>query len=205
MLKLRLSSPGEPAREACAQYSMTGIYLITGDGAGKTTSSLGMAMRTIGHGKKAVMIQFMKFWKSTGEYILQDSLKPLFEVHQFGRPHWLNISEGEKKYGEKAFKTEGIEEDDRAWALKGLKKAEEVLVTEKPHLLILDEICLATNTGLLTVKEVLALLDKMSPETTLVMTGRRAPQELQERADFVNTVMPTKYPQKYQAQEGIQY
>jgi len=197
--------PAAHAREEFAQFSMTGIYLITGDGAGKTTSSLGMAMRSIGHGKKVVMIQFMKFWKSTGEYIIQDSLKPLFEVHQFGRPHWLNISQGEKKYGEKEFKTEGVQNEDREWALKGLAKAEEVLVKEKPHLLILDEICLAANTGLISVREVLSLLDKMSPETTVVMTGRRAPQELQDRADFVNTVMPTKFPQKYQAQEGIQY
>jgi cob(I)alamin adenosyltransferase len=180
------------------------IYLFTGDGAGKTTAALGLAMRSIGHNHKVIMIQFMKFWKKTGEYKIQEKLKPYFEVYQFGREAWLKLSEDKAEFAHKKFHTENLEEIDRDCALCGLQKAKMVL-KEKPDLLILDEICLAVHSNLLKEKEVLGLLDEIPEKTTVVLTGRGSTKGLIERADFVNTVSPTKYPDDAVSEEGIQY
>jgi cob(I)alamin adenosyltransferase len=181
------------------------IYVITGDGAGKTTSALGLAMRSIGHNHRVVMIQFMKFWKKTGEYKIQDKLKNYYKVYQFGRETWLRLSKEEKpEFAHKKFHTENPEEIDRDCALCGLQKARMVL-KEKPDLLILDEICLAAHSGLLREKEVLDFLGEIPEKTTVVLTGRGASKGLIERADFVNTINPTKYPDVFDAKEGIQF
>ncbi|MEM5802324.1 MAG: cob(I)yrinic acid a,c-diamide adenosyltransferase [Candidatus Aenigmatarchaeota archaeon] len=185
---------------------MGAIYLFTGDGAGKTTNALGLALRCIGHRKKVVMIQFMKWWKNTGEYKIQELLKPYYEVYQFGRPGWLKISKkGEARFGKYKFRVRNIDELDREFALKGLKFAKEVMKKKKPDLLILDEINLACHAGLLKVKEVLDLLKKIPKKTTVVLTGRKAPKALIKSADYVNEIIARKFPKKTLAVKGIQY
>ena len=69
----------------------------------------------------------------------------------------------------------------------------------------MDEIILATQWKLLDVKDVLKLLDSVPEETTVVMTGRLAPKELIDRADFVNVVQEVKMPKRFKITEGIQY
>ena len=56
------------------------IYLYTGTGGGKTTNALGLALRSVGHGHKVVIIQFMKWWKNTGEYKIRKKLQPYYEI-----------------------------------------------------------------------------------------------------------------------------
>jgi len=179
-------------------------YLFTGKGAGKTTSGLGLAMRSIGHRHRVVMIQFMKWWKNTGEYKIQSKLKPYFRVYQFGRPVWLKLDGKKAEFGHKKFNAKEIEKLDREYALRGLGKAKEILRKEKPNLLILDEICLAVHSKLLKDKEVLDLL-KNTGKTTIVLTGRNASKKLIERADFVNSLNAVKYPKTSKAKEGIQF
>lgn len=181
------------------------VYIITGDGAGKTTSSLGMAMRSLGHGHKVVMIQWMKHWKNTGEYKIQRVLGKNYRVYQFGYPGWLKLSKSDAKFGSHKYKVHSAENIDREYALRGLRKAEEVVKKEKPHLLILDEICLAVASGLVTSDEVLQLLDKIPKKMDVVLTGRHAPRKLIKRADFVNEVVAKKYSSRQRAKKGIQY
>jgi cob(I)alamin adenosyltransferase len=181
------------------------IYLFTGEGAGKTTNALGLAMRSIGHNHKVVMIQFMKWWKNTGEYKIQNKLKPYFKVYQFGRPVWLKLDGGKAKFGKKKFNVKEVQKLDREYALKGLFKAEEIMLKDKPDLLILDEICLAVHSKLLRGSEVLAILDEIPQKTTVVLTGRHASKSLIKKADFVNTMNVTKYPSNIPSEEGIQY
>jgi cob(I)alamin adenosyltransferase len=76
---------------------------------------------------------------------------------------------------------------------------------KKPHLLVLDEVGLAAHWKMLDVEDLLRLLKKVPAETTVVMTGRMAPKELIERADFVNEVTQVKMPRKFELTEGIQY
>jgi len=136
------------------------IFLYYGTGAGKTTNALGLALRCVGHGLKAVIIQFMKGRKDIGEYLVKERLSPHYEIYQFGRKGWVNLR---SPSGE-----------DKVLARKAIEKAEEVL-KNKPHLLVLDEICLAAYIGLISVDDVLKLLNKVPEETDVVLTGRYCP------------------------------
>jgi cob(I)alamin adenosyltransferase len=181
------------------------IYLYYGTGGGKTTNALGLALRTVGHRKSVTIIQFLKWKKDIGEYLVKDKLKPYYEIYQFGREAWLGEEEKEAKFGEEKFNVEGIKSHDKELARKALNFAEQVLREKKPHLLVLDEINLATHWKLLEVKDVLRLLESVPEETTVVMTGRLAPKELIDRADFVNIVQGVKMPRSFKPTEGIQY
>jgi cob(I)alamin adenosyltransferase len=180
------------------------IYLYYGTGGGKTANALGLALRTVGHRRKAVIIQFLKWRKDTGEYLIEDRLKPFYEIYQFGREAWLGMEESDKVYANEKFRIEGLKLADRKLAKKALDFALEIL-EQRPHLLVLDEIALVVHWGLLPVKEVLDFLDKIPTETTTVLTGRLAPKELIERADFVNVVTEIKMPARFEIVEGIQY
>ncbi|MEM3623200.1 MAG: cob(I)yrinic acid a,c-diamide adenosyltransferase [Candidatus Bathyarchaeia archaeon] len=167
------------------------IYLYTGTGAGKTTNALGLALRSVGHKRKVVIIQFLKWWKKTGEYKIRNMLSPYYEIYQFGRRGWHGLG--------------NLGEEDKKLAYKALKFAEKIVKEKKPHLLVLDEINLALYCKLLEVKDVLALLDKIPKKTDVVLTGRFAPKELLERADFVNEIVDVKYPKEMVTTKGIQY
>ncbi|MEM3536376.1 MAG: cob(I)yrinic acid a,c-diamide adenosyltransferase [Candidatus Bathyarchaeia archaeon] len=167
------------------------IYLYTGTGAGKTTNALGLALRSIGHKRKVVIIQFLKWWKNTGEYKIRKMLAPYYEIYQFGRKGWHGLG--------------NLDERDKRLAQKALKFAEKIMKEKKPHLLVLDEINLALHCKLLDVKEVLAFLDKVPKRTDVVLTGRYAPKELINRAEFVNEIVDIKAPKEFVTTKGIQY
>ncbi len=167
------------------------VYLYTGMGAGKTANALGLALRSVGHRRKVVIIQFLKWWKNTGEYKIRGMLAPYYEIYQFGRKGWIGLST--------------LGDEDRNLAEKGLQFAAKIVEKKKPQLLILDEINLAVHCGLLDKREVLAFLDQIPDRTDVIMTGRNAPEEFLERADFVNEVVDVKYPKKMVTKKGIQY
>ena len=167
------------------------IYLYVGTGAGKTTNALGLALRSVGHKHKVIIIQFMKWWKNIGEFKIQKMLAPYYEIYQFGRKGWIglgNLNDADKKLAEKA-----------------LKFAEKITNEKNPSLLVLDEINLALYCQLLDVREVIDFLNRIPRNTEVVLTGRFAPQELFERADFVNEIRDVKYPKNMVATIGIQY
>jgi len=180
------------------------VYLYYGTGGGKTANALGLALRCVGHHKKVVIIQFLKWKKDTGEYLIKDKLKPYYEIYQFGREAWLGEEDKVAEFGGEKFIIESPKSEDKALAKEGLDFAREVL-KRKPHLLVLDEINLATQWKLLKVEDVLKLLESVPRETTVVMTGRSAPRELIDRADFVNVVQEIKTPKRFELTQGIQY
>jgi len=167
------------------------IYLYTGTGAGKTANALGLALRSVGHKRKVIIIQFLKWWKNTGEYKIRRLLAPYYEIYQFGRKGWHGLG--------------NLGEEDKKLAHKALEFAEKIVNKKKPHLLVLDEINLALYCKLLEVKEVLDFLNKIPKKTDVVLTGRYAPKELVERAEFVNEIVASKYPAKMVTTRGIQY
>jgi len=183
------------------------VYLYTGTGAGKTTNALGLALRSVGHKHKVVIIQFLKWWKNTGEYKIRKMLYPYYKIYQFGRPGWLKIDDktGKIKYGKAMFKVRNVEELDREFARRGLEFAKKIMLKEKPHLLVLDEVCLALHLKLLKVEELLELIEKLPKRTDLVLTGRYAPKEIIERSDFVNEIIDVKYPKDIPTTKGVQY
>jgi cob(I)alamin adenosyltransferase len=167
------------------------VYLYTGTGAGKTANALGLALRSVGHKHKVIIIQFLKWWKNTGEYQIKDMLAPYYEIYQFGRKGWIGLG--------------NLDEEDKKLAHKALDFAERIVEEKKPHLLVLDEINLALYCQLLEVSEVIRLLNSLPAGTDVVLTGRYAPKELIERADFVNEVKEVKYPRETVTTKGIQY
>jgi len=181
------------------------IYLYTGTGGGKTANALGLALRSVGHNKSVVIIQFFKWRKDIGEYLIKDRLAPYYEIYQFGRPAWLGKEEKTVEFAGEKFTVESIKEHDKELARKALDFASQIMKKKKPHLLVLDEINLAAQWKLLEIKDVLRLLDNVPEETTVVMTGRLAPKELIDRADFVNVVQEVKMPKDFKVTEGIQY
>lgn len=184
------------------------VYLYTGTGGGKTTNALGLALRSVGHGHKVIIIQFLKWWKNTGEYKILRKLKPCYEIYQFGRSGWFRLDDGKTKtykFGDKKFSVKSLEELDRKLAKEALGFAKRITMKKKPNLLILDEINLVLYWKLLDVNEVIDLLNKIPKKTDVVLTGRYANKKLIERSDFVNEVVDKKHPKKIPMTKGIQY
>jgi cob(I)alamin adenosyltransferase len=181
------------------------VYLYFGTGGGKTANALGLALRSVGHGKRVVIIQFFKWKKDIGEFLIRDKLAPFYEIYQFGREAWLGEEEKTAEFGGEKFNVESVKSHDKELAKKALDFAGKVMKEKKPHLLVLDEVNLAVCWQLLDVKDVLKLLDEVPKETTVVLTGRLAPKELIDRADFVNEVQEVKMPKDFKLTEGIQY
>jgi len=167
------------------------IYLYTGNGGGKTINALGLALRSVGHKHKVIIIQFLKWWKKTGEYKIRKKLYPYYEIYQFGREGWKGLK--------------NLNEKDKKLAEKALKFAEKIVKKKRPNLLVLDEINLAVYCNLLDVDIVIRFLDKLPKKTDVVLTGRYASKELIKRADFVNEIKSLKQPRKIKTTKGIQY
>lgn len=166
------------------------IHLYTGEGGGKTTAALGVALRAIGHNQKVVIVQFMKGRKDIGEYKVAEKLKPYYEIYQFGREGWVDLKNPSEK--------------DKELAKEGLKFAKEVM-KKRPRILILDEINLAVAIGLLELEDVLSLMKEVPKETRLIMTGRRAPKELADAADIVTEVVDIRPMKEIKAEKGVEY
>ncbi len=161
------------------------ILVFTGDGKGKTSAAIGTAIRAIGYGKKAIMVQFLK----KGEYGEIKFKNENFEIHQFGREEFVIHP---KKI-------------DYELAAKAIKFANEAL-QKKPFLLILDEINVALSMGLIDLKDVMSLLEKRG-ETHVILTGRNASREIIEIADLVTEMKKVKhyYDEGVKAIEGLEY
>jgi cob(I)alamin adenosyltransferase len=180
------------------------IYLYYGTGGGKTTSALGLALRSVGHKHRVIVIQIMKWFTETGEIMVADLLSPYYEIRQFGRRGWLKIGIENTK-NVTGIETRYPTEEDIQAAHEGLDYAEKALINGDYDLLILDEVCLAIHIGLLTVEEVLKILENIPKRTNVILTGRYAPKELVERADFVNQIVEIKAPDGFVTEKGIQY
>ena len=155
------------------------VYLYTGEGAGKTSSALGLALRCLGHDYKVVIIQFLKWWRNTGEYKFKKKMPGNYEIYQFGRKGWIGLR--------------NLTDKDKQLCRRALSLAKKK-AKEKPRLLVLDEINLALDNKLLDVDEVIDFLKTVPKETSVVLTGRHAPRELVEFADFVNEILDIKHP-----------
>lgn len=189
------------------------VYVYTGEGGGKTTNALGLALRCIGHRKKVVIIQFMKYWKKIGEIKFSKikSIKKYYKIYQFGVPGWIKIKKGKEnkiKINGITLKVRDIKELDRKRCIEAINFTKKIIKKEKPKLLVLDEIILAYHIKLITYKQIKELLDfikKNSPNTDVVLTGRYADKKIISLGDYVNEIKIIKMPKKLSATEGIQY
>jgi len=162
-------------------------YVITGNGPGKSTSALGICLRAIGHGKRAIVIQFLK-GRKTGEIKAAKTI-PNLEIYQFGLKKLIDLKNPPAR---------AIE-----LVRKGLKFAEQI-AKSKPFLIVLDEINVAAGYGLVDPKDVLSLIGKF-PRIHWILTGRAAPKEFIKLADIVSDIREVKYPKPPKAIRGLQY
>ncbi len=170
------------------------VIVYTGDGKGKTTAALGMALRAAGHGKKTLIIQFIKSFKSYGELKFVKKFDCGIEIKTMGK--------GYVKIKGDRFP---FQEHVKA-AKKTLKFAKDQILSKKYHIIVLDEINIALDKKLLTVKEVTDVIKQKPPDLHLILTGRGAPQKLIQLADLVSEVKEIKHPFKFgiPAQKGIE-
>ena len=166
------------------------IQIYTGDGKGKTTAALGLALRAAGHGLKTYIAQFMK-GQNYGEL---DSLRhnPFITINQFGKDTFIHINKAQ---------AEDVEQ-----AETGLRKAKDVMLNSDYNIIVLDEINVALHFKLLKVQQVLHFMDLKPAHIELILTGRKAPVELIERADLVTEMKEIKhyYQQGVPARNGIE-
>ena len=168
------------------------IHVYTGDGKGKTTASLGLALRAMGRGLRVLVIQFIKGPEMTGERRAALHLAPDLEIRPMGRDGLLHPGD--------------ITEEDRTMAAEALEEAIREMAGHGWDMLILDEVNTACALGLLPVERLLRLMDQKPDGIELVLTGRGAPEELVERADLVTEMREIKhyFKQGVPAREGIE-
>ena len=166
------------------------LQIYTGDGKGKTTAALGLALRASGRGLHVYIGQFMKGQPSGEVFALEDN--PLITLVQYGEPRLLYLKD--------------VTQEHRDMALRGLEQARTALLSGDYALVILDELNVALWFGLLDLEQVLALIDQRPDTIELVLTGRRAHEALIERADLVTEVREVKhyYSQGIAARDGIE-
>jgi cob(I)alamin adenosyltransferase len=168
------------------------VQVYTGPGKGKTTSAMGLALRACGHNWKVLMICFMKGDPNYGEVKSSKEIKN-FTLIQSGLTTFIK-------------KGDPSPEDIRL-AKEGWEKAIQALKDDTLDLLILDEINVAVDYGLIPLEDVINLIENKPDHVELVLTGRYAHREIQKRADLVSEILEIKHP--YQngipSREGIDY
>nr|WP_275938153.1 cob(I)yrinic acid a,c-diamide adenosyltransferase [Oryzomonas sagensis] len=154
------------------------IQVYTGNGKGKTTAALGLALRAVGRGLKVCVFQFIKGGGPYGEHLIAGNLAPLFTIIQTGRPGWVNTKDITK---------------DRQVAQEALERAKGILASGEYDLVVLDEINGAVGFGLVDVEQVLELIGLKPEKTELVLTGRNAHEKVIETADLVTEMREIKH------------
>ena len=169
------------------------IQVYTGDGKGKTTCALGLALRAVGQGFRVYMVQFMK-GRETGELrAAAGRLAPEMTMRSFGRPGLVKLQDPAP--------------EDLALVREAWDLARQVILAGEHDLVILDEINLALTFNLVPREEVFQVLRERPPWVEVVLTGRQAPAELVEMADLVTEMRPLKhyYAAGVPARRGIEW
>ena len=170
------------------------LIVFTGNGKGKTTASLGMALRTIGHGHKVAIIQFIKGGWTTGEEKALKMLSPNISWHALGEGFTWETQD--RKRDEELVKG--------AWQV-----AKSFINDESFKLIILDEINIATKLGYLSSEEIITFIKTLNNRKNhIVLTGRGASESIINQADLVTEMKLIKHPFKEQgikAQKCIEF
>jgi cob(I)alamin adenosyltransferase len=169
------------------------VQVYTGEGKGKTTAALGLALRAAGHGLKVEIFQFMKGKIDYGELEGARMLSPNVTIHQLGREVFVDRKEPD--------------EEDRRMARHGWELAKESIRKKSADIIVLDEINCAVDYGLIPLAELLEIVRSKPYDLELILTGRSAPPEIVEAADLVTEMLQIKhyYYEGVEAREGIEH
>ncbi len=182
--------------EAAPKKRTKGLVIVyTGDGKGKTTAALGMAFRSAGHHYRVAVVQFIKGTMKAGEEQAAQMLAPYIDWTITGRGFTagpMNVA---------------TQEEHLKAAQEAIRIAEEKLTSGEFRMVILDEVLGAVGAGIVTVQQLLSLIQAKPPAVHLVLTGRGAPQEIVDAADLVTEMRLIKHPyeQGIIAQKGVEF
>ena len=169
------------------------IIVNTGNGKGKTTAALGMVLRSLGHGYKVAIIQFIKgAWEPAEKAVLEQWSAQL-NFHAMGEGFTWETQDRERD----------MEKAHAAWS-----KSLEYILNPEYRLVLLDEVNIALKLGYLDVKTVIEGLKQKPENSHVILTGRGAPAELIAQADLVTEMSLIKHPfreQGIKAQPGIEF
>ncbi len=168
------------------------IHVYTGDGKGKTTSACGLALRAAGRGRRVLFVQFLKGKNSSGEIPLMKKIG-LIQIRRFGKKGFVLKNRKSSR--------------DFVEAERGIQFVERKLQNRDVDVVILDEINVAVNYGLINTNRVLGLMKKYGREKELILTGRKAPKNILKEADYVTFMKAVKHPYErgVRARRGIEY
>lgn len=168
------------------------IHVYTGNGKGKTTAALGLALRAVGHGFRVYMIQFMKGNINYGELKGAKRLSPGFYIKQVGRETFVDF--------------DNPDPEDIRLARDGLHLAKKIVSSGKFDIVILDEINVAVYFKLIPVEEIIDLIKKKPQHVELILTGRYAHEKIVDMADLVTEMREIKhyFTKGVKSREGIE-
>jgi cob(I)alamin adenosyltransferase len=169
------------------------VIVHTGAGKGKTTAALGMVLRSLGHGHRVAIVQFIKGAWEPAEKRAFEPWGGQLVFHASGGGFTWETQDRAR---------------DKAMAQAGWDVALGYLGDPQFKLVLLDEVNVALRKAYLTVEQVLAGIDLRPVNTHVVLTGRNAPEEIIERADLVTEMTLIKHPLKHKkvrAQAGIEF
>ena len=195
------------------------VHLYTGQGKGKTTASLGLALRAIGHGYKVFMVQFLKGGNYTGELVTAKNFLEHLTIHQFGKGcikehkqmKLPGFGNGDMVRGHDGCQgcryCFSIDEMEKHNSQIGLDTARKAAESGEYEIVIMDEVCGAINSDLIDIENVIDIIKSKHEKTELVLTGREAPEELKSVCDYVSVVEKIKHPfdKGVMARKGIEY
>jgi cob(I)alamin adenosyltransferase len=169
------------------------IIIHTGNGKGKTTAALGMVLRSLGHGFRVAIVQFIKGAWEPAEKKVFDLWEDQLEFHAMGEGFTWETQDRER---------------DTQMAQLAWEKALTFIQNPEFKLVLLDEVNVALKLGYLSVEQVLAGLEQKPEDSHVILTGRGAPAALIDRADLVTEMTLVKHPfreQGVKAQAGIEF
>jgi cob(I)alamin adenosyltransferase len=168
------------------------VHIYTGNGKGKTTAALGLALRAAGHGLKTIMVQFMK-GQHYGELDSAKMLGGLVIIEQYGHPQFCRL-------------TDPPDEADVRRAQAAIKRIKEIIKGKLCDILILDEVMTAIMFNLITEAEVRQIIESRPSGMELVLTGRSINTNLYDAADLITEMQDIKhyYNKGVQARKGIE-
>ena len=171
------------------------VIVYTGKGKGKTTAALGIVLRSVGHGYKVGMIQFIKGEWYYGELTSSKRLEPEFEMIATGKG-FVGIIDDDHPA-----------EDHQKAAKEAVALAKVRLSSGEYDIIILDEINYAVKLNLVSLQDVLDIVKVRPKKTSLVLTGNYAPEEIIDVADLVTEMKEIKHPYRagIKAKKGIDY
>ena len=171
------------------------VIVYTGNGKGKTTAALGLAMRAIGYEHKVCMLQFIKGSWHYGEMDSSKKLEPNFELIAIGKGFVGILDDNSPR------------EEHEKYAAEALRICREKINSGNYNVVILDEVNYAINLGLIDVQEIIKLIKEKPSNLDLVLTGRDVKEEIVELADLVTEMKEIKHPFKsgIKAKKGIDF